>query len=764
MKKLLLAICFFISMSCQAQKVGLVLSGGGAKGLAHIGVLKALEENNIPIDYVAGTSMGGIVGALYSAGYSPKEIEYMALSSDFQDWVSGKYDSDYSYFYQKKDLNPSFISAKLKIDTGFQVKLRSNLVNDVPLNFALIELLAQASANAKENFDHLFIPFRCVVSDIFSQKKIIMKSGSLVAAVRGTFTVPLVYRPIKVNNEYVFDGGLYDNFPVDVMKTEFTPDIIIGSNVSSKNFNEYPENLDEKLMTNLLTYLFVSKSDSTLIGENGIYIQPNLKGYTATNFSPAKEIIKQGYDATILELAKIKAKIKQRVNQTELVAKRNAFIGQNPYLTFKNMKVSGVTEHEKEYVRHVFNFDHKKSLNLKDIKKGYYKLMGDHNFETVYPKLNYLPAEHTYEFELDILPEKNFKIDFGGSIASRPVSNAYIALQYDFLSRNAYSIGANFYSGRFNESVQGTFRIDIPKKIPLYTEAEFTYNNWNYFESSKIFLENTNPVFIKQYDRRLLLKMGIPTGRKSKSELFFGNINLGNTYSPTDYFNTGDLLDESLFNGFASGIKYEKYDLNRKQYASKGSNTLISLSYFEGTEKYEPGNILRNDPIYPTLKNSETYRNWFKVNLHQEKYFNIGQKYALGYLFEGVFSTKPSFSTSKNNLLSMNAFYPLADSKTLYLENFRADSYLAGGLRNVFELRKNLDFRLEAYLFVPYNQKKPSWDAFQKERFLSSSALVYHSPVGPISINFNYYDDPAKRFDVFFHIGYLIYNKRAIEL
>lgn len=764
MKKLLLAIGFyFISLSCEAQKVGLVLSGGGAKGLAHIGVLKALEEHQIPINYISGTSMGGIVGALYAAGYSPQEIEYMALSTDFQDWVGGKYDSDYSYVFQKKDLNPSFISAKLQINSEFQIKLRSNLVNDIPLNFALIELLAQASANAKDNFDNLFVPFRCIVSDVFSQNKIIMKNGSLVEAVRGTFTVPLVYRPIKVNDKYVFDGGLYDNFPVDVMKTEFSPDIIIGSNVSSKTFNNYPKNLDEKLMSRLLSYIFLSKSDSTLLGENGIYIEPNLKDYTAANFSPVKEIIKQGYDATIADIVKIKSRIGARLNQTELTAKRNAFTKKNPYLTFNKIKVSGVSESEKEYVRNVFNYD-KKNLSLKDIKKGYYKLLGDLNFETVYPKLNYLPIENSYEFELVVQPEKNFKVDFGGSIASRPISNVYIALQYNFMRKNSYTIGANFYSGRFNEAAQGTFRIDFPKKIPIYTEAEFTYNHWNYFESSQIFSKSNQPTFIKQYDKRLLLKMGIPTGIKAKTEAFFGNINMGNTYSPTTNFTTGDILDESLFDGFAAGVRYEKYQLNRKQYASKGANLLLSVSYFEGIEKYEPGNILRNDPNYPNLKPLATFRNWYKINIHKEKYFTIGSKYALGYLFEGIWSNKPTFSTLKNNLMSTNAFYPIQDSKTLFLENFRSDSYLAGGLRNVVSIRKNLDLRLEAYLFVPYNQKKPSWNSIAKQRFLSSSGLVYHTPVGPISLNFNYYDDDAKRFGVFFHIGYLIFNKRAIEL
>jgi NTE family protein len=106
-------LLLFAVIKTHAQKVGLVLSGGGAKGIAHIGILKALEENNIPIDYITGTSMGGIVGAMYAAGYSPSQIEKIALSKDFQDWVGGRYTSDYSFFFQKKSTNPSILTAKL---------------------------------------------------------------------------------------------------------------------------------------------------------------------------------------------------------------------------------------------------------------------------------------------------------------------------------------------------------------------------------------------------------------------------------------------------------------------------------------------------------------------------------------------------------------------------------------------------------------------------------------------------------------------------
>ena len=173
MKRTLSLLFFFtLCLTGYAQKVGVVFSGGGAKGLAHIGVLKALEENHIPIDYIVGTSMGGVVGGMYAAGYSPKEIEKVALSTNFQDWVSGKYDSDYRYFFQKKPDNPSSFTLKLEIDTGFQAKFRSTLIGDVPLNFALIELYTQATVNAHNDFNKLFVPFRCIVADVFSQKAI----------------------------------------------------------------------------------------------------------------------------------------------------------------------------------------------------------------------------------------------------------------------------------------------------------------------------------------------------------------------------------------------------------------------------------------------------------------------------------------------------------------------------------------------------------------------------------------------------------------
>lgn len=770
MKKcLFIYILLSVILPARAQKVGLVFSGGGAKGLAHIGVLKALEENNIPIDYVVGTSMGGIVAGMYAAGYSPSEIEYIALSKDFQEWVSGRFDSKYRYFFRKKPDNPSILTAKLQIDTGFQARIRSNLVNDIPLNFALLELMAQASANARDDFNKLFVPFRCVVADVLSQKMIAVDHGSLAEAIRGTFTVPLVYRPIKVDEKYVFDGGLYNNFPVDVLKKDFNPDYIIGSNVSSKIFNEYPKDNDEKLMNRFLIYLFLSKTDSTAIGQNGTYIQPDLKGYTSTNFTPVEELIKQGYDATMAEMPNIKKSVSRRVSREELKTQREAFIRRNPPLTFSSISATGINARQKKYVENVFR-NSSKTISLDDVKEGYYKLVADDNFETVYPRMRYHPDKDLYDFELQVQPQKNFKVDFGGVISTRPISNAYLGLQYNYLHRQSYTFSANFYSGRFYESAQGMARLDIPLHVPLYLESEFTYNHWNYLNTSQIFLERIEPVYIEQSDRRIAFKIGIPATDNGKLEAQGGFINFNNEYSPTNSFKFGDILDKDKFNGLLVALNFEKNSQNRRQYATRGINLQIGVSYYQGNENYKPGNIFRDEPFYPTIRPEMNSRNWLRFKLSSDHYIISKRFYSLGYLFEGVVSNKSIFSTYKASLLSTPAFYPLQDSRSLFLEKYRANTYGALGIKNIFSIRKNLDLRLEAYAFLPLEeyqltngQSTTHGPLFSDRHYAGTAGLVYHTLAGPVSLSFNHYDDDQKRYGLMFHIGFLLYNKRSFE-
>ncbi|MGV3687191.1 MAG: patatin-like phospholipase family protein [Daejeonella sp.] len=767
---LILLSLFPFFFTASGQKVGLVFSGGGAKGLAHIGVLKALEENNIPVDYVVGTSMGGIVGGMYASGYSPAEIEHIALSSDFQDWVNGSFKNNYRYFFNKKPENPSFLTAKLQVDTGFNFKLRSNLINDVPLNYALLELFGQASVNAKDDFNNLLVPFRCIVADVLSQEMIPVSKGNLPEAIRGTFAVPLVYRPVKVNDKYVFDGGLYNNFPVDVLKDDFKPDYIIGSNVSSKIFNDYPKENDEKLINRFLVYMFLSKSDSTAIGKNGAYIQPDLGGFSTTNFLPVAELIKRGYDATIADMDNIKKSVTRRISDEELLQKRLEFKNRKSQLEFDEIVATGVNSKQKKYVETVINSSITKNPTIEQLKPGYYKLVADDNFETVYPRIKAQANTDNYDFELQVQRQKNFKLDFGGAISTRPVSNAYVGLQYNYLRINSYTFSANFYSGGFYESAQGMTRMDVPGRLPFYLEAEFTYNHWNYFNKSQIFIEDVDPTFIEQSDRRSILKLGIPLSNNGKLELQAGYINFEDKYSPNQRFQFGDILDQSSYDGFMASLNFSKNLLNRRMYANTGSSFQVGINIYNGTERYIAGNIFREEAGFTPSGKRHIRRDWFNAKLSREQYPFHTKRYSFGYLTELVISNKPAFSTYKSTLLSAPAFYPLQDSKSLYLENFRANTYGALGVKNVFKLTKNLDARAEFYIFQPMEQFELDrlqsvryGKLFAKNYLAATAGLVFHTLVGPVSLSFNHYEDDKKRFGVMFHAGFLIYNKRSFE-
>lgn len=175
MKKVAVLVTFLLIVlqAADAQKVGLVLSGGGAKGAAHIGVIKALEENDIPIDYITGTSIGSIIGSLYAMGYSPDEMLELMLSEEFSYWQTGTVENEYKYYFKRPDPTPEFGHFSIDMTDSLQIKanfLPQSLINPIQMNQAFMALFSQATAKAGWNFDNLFVPFRCVASDIYSKK------------------------------------------------------------------------------------------------------------------------------------------------------------------------------------------------------------------------------------------------------------------------------------------------------------------------------------------------------------------------------------------------------------------------------------------------------------------------------------------------------------------------------------------------------------------------------------------------------------------
>src|SRR5882762_8446763 len=514
---ILLCLCSFTAIA-QSQKIGVVFSGGGAKGLAHVGVLKALEENEIPIDYVVGTSMGGIIAGCYAAGMSPAEIEEMMLSRDFSSWVRGRLEEGYNYYYNKNDDHPSFLKLNLSLDSSLNFLLNSTIANDLSLNFALAERMAQPSAIAHGNFDSLFVPLRVVAAEIFTQHEVVLKAGVLGDALRATQTVPFFYNPIRVDGKYLFDGGVYNNFPVDVAQKEFKPDVIIGCNVSSKVYDKYPYGEDEKLISRSLLYLLLDKSDPSKVPATGVYIQPDLKDYSAFDFAKVKAIIDSGYAQTIRQMKEIKQKVALRRTCESVAEARNRFRNRTSPLITHKIQFINFNSKQQRYLNRFFKGG-RRPLYFSDIKSGYFRLVSDDYFKNVYPSFIYDSVSRGFDFQLSRRPQNNFQVDFGGVIATRSISNIYLGLNYYSFSKTLTHAQVNFATGDFYKSAQIKARFDFPYLGQFYLEPEATFNNWNFFNVDEIVSQKIQPTVLDRVDRKYGLKIGIPVARQIKAFL-----------------------------------------------------------------------------------------------------------------------------------------------------------------------------------------------------------------------------------------------------
>ncbi|MBO7225357.1 MAG: patatin-like phospholipase family protein, partial [Bacteroidales bacterium] len=271
---LFLLLCNFVSgQENRRQTVGVVLGGGGARGLAHLGVLRALEEANIPIDYICGTSMGAIVGGLYAAGYSLDEISNLFYSPEFQYWVSGKVEDEYTYYFKKKKPSAKVVTLSMDAEDKLKFQIPTSVVDPVQMDYAFMEIFSGATQVSKGDFDSLMIPFFCVTADIESSKASIRRQGDLGLAIRASMSFPFMFEPIEIDGKIMFAGGMYNNFPAQEMLDNFNPDIIIGVKVAG-NFAPPKQGDMRSYLENMLT----QDSDYKIACQNAVLIEPNLTG------------------------------------------------------------------------------------------------------------------------------------------------------------------------------------------------------------------------------------------------------------------------------------------------------------------------------------------------------------------------------------------------------------------------------------------------------------------------------------------------------
>ncbi len=768
MKFLSTLLLLTLSIQLSAQKVGLVLSGGGAKGIAHIGVIKALEENNIPIDYIVGTSMGAVVGAFYAAGYSPDEIESLVVSEEFQNWVNGTSTEKYQYNYTKSEDNASWLTLDILLDSGAGAKLNTPIANDLIINFVLNEYLTQAAKKADFDFGKLFVPFKSVAADVFRQKTVPIDSGSIMEAVRSSMAVPFFYRPIKYNNQYLFDGGIYDNFPVDIMQEGFGPDLIIGSNVATKKSAKYPFENDEEIINDALLFMFLDKTDPNVLGEGNIYIEPDVFNLSALDFDQAKRFVKSGYEAGLSQIEFLKSKVSRRSSKEELNQKRAAFKKDFEPFLFGELKLTGFSEEQKGFVEKLIDFESgRKSIDA--ISKAYFQLVSEPYFKNVYPNFSYNSDAGHYVLELFLKPTaKNaLSLDFGGNLSTRQVSTLQLGFRLNSFRKKLNTYKLNVSTGRFYESLNLAARLNINPKNRLFIEPNFVFNHWDYLSTDDIFDDSVDPVIIDRIDRKAGVTIGIGTGQRSVITLSTSLLRNSDEYGNQAVISSNDILDKLELTSFVSEIAYERNSLNKKQFPTLGTRFYASAKYFNGKSDYVPGStsvLFRPNRSLEISKN----RNWVSFNFGFDEYTKVGERYTFGWMLNAQYSTVKTFENYRGTLLYLPSFEPLFDSETYFLDNYRAQGYVALGMKHIISITRSLDFRTELYAFSSYKRVRPDANqnaiidkGFNEPAFMGMTTLIYNTLPGPISLRLNYIEDNNVHFNLMLSFGYLIFNRKS---
>jgi NTE family protein len=762
-------IFFFNGASCiYSQKVGLVLSGGGASGIAHIGVIKALEENHIPIDYITGTSMGAFIGALYAAGYTPAEMEKLVLSSQFQDIAKGVIENKFVYYFKQKSIDASWISFRFSLDTSLITSIPTHLISPIPVDFEVLRCFSKASSVSNGNFDSLFVPFRCVAADIMEKKPYIFNQGNLGEAVRASISYPFFLKPVVSDGRMLFDGGLYNNFPLDIMKSAFHPDVTIGSNVSGNIPPPSEDNIISEIKTMLMTKTTYVLDSIT----KGLIIEPNVEAGILSTGNP-KALIDSGYNATMREMPTLLKMINRRMDSTTITLKRKAFENKEHPLVIKNINIFGLTQAQNRYVKSVLkgNYD---TLGIKKLETRYYRVATDDDIHSVFPTAHYNDSNGYYDLNLTMKREKKLSVSFGGDFSTRPISEGFFGLEYDPFGREEVDFEGNAYFGRLYTSFLGSGRVYFSSPFPFYVESAIIYNSYDYFNSSTDFYVDVKPPYLVTYEGFGKLDLGVPLGNKTKLELGGNYTNIDNDYyvSPNDNVTATSTADQTGFNAYSTYFRYEMNSLNEKEYANSGHRIMFQAQFVDGKENFSPGNL---DSAFAS-KEIGVERYWEQLKVVFDNYYLGKGLIRFGTYVEGVYSNQVPFSNYWATALIAPAFQPTPESMTLFLPNYRAFNYVAGGPKLITSFKSIFDFRMEAYVFLPYqaieeakNYTTTLTGPFAVKQYIATAALVYHSPIGPMSVSLNYFDNTVNTpnavgtFSVFFHVGFILFNEKSIN-
>ncbi len=377
-KSLTLILFFFLIFSAFSQeqkkpKIGLVLSGGGAKGLAHIGALKEIEKAGIKIDYIGGTSMGAIIGGLYAAGYTADELDSIFRDVNTDALIQDNIPRKNKTFYEKYNdevyvVTLPFQKMRVAVPKGLSKGL---------YNYNLLSRLTHKYRH-ENDFNKLKIPFVCIATNVETGKEVVFREGSLPLAITASGAFPSLFSPVEIYGSYYIDGGVTNNYPVEEVR-KMGADVIIGVDVQDglKNINQI--NGAAGVLVQISNFQMVERMRQK-IAETDVYIKPNIEGYSVISFEDGEAIIKKGVEAA----QKVKDKLAALGTNYKTVRENRA---KTDSLYIRGIGVNGLKNYTRSYVLGKLRFRPGEKITYEELSSGMNNLNATQNFSSINYKL-----------------------------------------------------------------------------------------------------------------------------------------------------------------------------------------------------------------------------------------------------------------------------------------------------------------------------------------------------------------------------------------
>ena len=562
-------------------KIGLVLSGGAARGLAHVGVLKALEEQGIHIDAIAGTSMGAVIGGLYASGYKIDELEKLALSIDWQEALSDSPAREDIPFRRKQDDRDFLVRQKLSFRDDGSLGLPLGVIQGQNLSLLLESLLAHSSD--VRDFDKLPIPFRAVATDIVSGEKVVFRKGHLPQVIRASMSIPAVFAPVEINGQLLVDGGMVDNIPVDVAR-EMGVDLVIVVDIGTPLRGRKELNTVFDILNQSITLMTRSNSEVQLatLKPDDVLIKPSLASIGATDFGRSEEIINAGYRATqILEnrLAKLRQPADAQLSIARSAEERT------PVITA--IKIENDSKIDDSVIRYYIRQPVGEPLDLARLQRDMGTLYGLDYFDQVQYRVVHKGQERTLVISARA---KRSGTDF---------LRLGINLSDDMHGDSAFNLGASYRVNGINRlGAEWLTRVQIGDKQELYSEFYQPLDAGSRFfvapylnaqsQNVEAILDN-DPIAEYRLER---YGFGLNLGRQigNSGEIRVG---VGEAWGKADVrIGERDLPSTSFTEGFYD-VKYSFDSLDNVYFPHTGEDISLKFRQFD-----------------PALGSDERYRQW----------------------------------------------------------------------------------------------------------------------------------------------------------